>query len=145
MGLYVLLQDLRHLRSTLPRTRSKSRVRIVFRQPPPTPLLEQGSPASCRQELHLFSQLDSGGPGAHRVKWYMTPIASFLPCSQCFSDSAQVTLIFSLAQFTVGRSPAAGAVHLAMDHSLQCRTGIGSLGTETHDHVQASQDPSTRV
>ena len=83
---------------------------IHVRQPPPTPTLEQGFLASCGQELPLFSQLDRGGLGAPRIKWHNTPpTVSVLPSDPCFSGSAQVTIIFSLAQFTTGRSPTAGA------------------------------------
>ena len=81
----------------------------MFRQPPGRLPLEQALPALWRQELLPFSQLDSGGPGAQGVKWHMTPTAAFPPSNQCVSGSVQVALIFSLAQFTVGRNPTTGA------------------------------------
>ena len=70
-----VLQDQRHLGSTRPRSTSKSLMSTMFRQPPGSLPLEQALPASWRQELFPFSQLDSGGPGAQGVKWHMTPTA----------------------------------------------------------------------
>lgn len=58
-----------------------------------------GASPPCLVEARIapLSQLDSGGPGAQGVKWHMTPAASFPPSNHCFSGSAQITLIFSLA------------------------------------------------
>lgn len=81
----------------------------MLRQPPGSLPLEQALPASWRQESLPFSQLDRGGLGAQAVKWHVTPTAACPPSNPCFSGSAQVALIVSLAQFTAGRNPTTGA------------------------------------
>jgi len=133
-----VLQDQRYLGSTRPRSTSKSLMSTMFRQPPGSLPLEQALPASWRQELFPFSQLDSGGPGAQGVKWHMTPTARpSLLATSAFLAQLRLPASSAWPRSQREETQLQGPLHLGTDCSLHCRLGQDQRCTT----VQASQDP----